>query len=305
MTQFVNPALYPIRLLGTDVDVADERRCVLGELPLWDHRANVLYWVDGIGEAVHARDFASGATRTWPMPEEVGAIALRTTPNSLLVGLRSSISILDLESGSLSPVAQPEIDRPLNRFSDGKLDRRGRFWTGTLQAAKYQARGRLWRLDPDYSIHQMLDGATCPNASVGVPTIASCTTPTPSAHRSTPSTSTWMTGRSTTAACSPTFHSEGYLRRRHGRLGGIPLGGSHGWMVHHPLRPERARGAHHAPARASTDGVLLRGPKLDTLFVTTATRRMSEKEIRQQPLGGKLLALHPGVTGLPEPLFPG
>jgi len=39
------------------------------------------------------------------------------------------------------------------------------------------------------------------------------------------------------------------------------------------------------------------GPDLDTLFITTARRRMSEKELTQQPLAGNVLAVRPGVKG--------
>jgi L-arabinonolactonase len=44
------------------------------------------------------------------------------------------------------------------------------------------------------------------------------------------------------------------------------------------------------------------GPKLDTLFVTSIRPRDPEL-LKQQPLGGALFALWPGVQGLPEPEF--
>jgi len=47
------------------------------------------------------------------------------------------------------------------------------------------------------------------------------------------------------------------------------------------------------------------GPNLDTLFITTARRRMQDKELAQQPLAGCVLAVNPGIQGLPEPEFLG
>ena len=47
------------------------------------------------------------------------------------------------------------------------------------------------------------------------------------------------------------------------------------------------------------------GPNLDTLFITTARRRMLDKELAQQPLAGCVLAVNPGVQGLSEPEFLG
>ena len=39
------------------------------------------------------------------------------------------------------------------------------------------------------------------------------------------------------------------------------------------------------------------GPDLRTLFVTTATQKLSESELESQPLAGSLLALDVGVAG--------
>jgi len=47
------------------------------------------------------------------------------------------------------------------------------------------------------------------------------------------------------------------------------------------------------------------GDGLNTLFVTTARYRLSEVELRQQPLAGRLLALYPGVTGIAGSVFLG
>jgi sugar lactone lactonase YvrE len=43
------------------------------------------------------------------------------------------------------------------------------------------------------------------------------------------------------------------------------------------------------------------GPGLDTLFVTSI--RPAGVDLSDQPLAGGLFALHPGVCGLPEPVF--
>ncbi len=47
------------------------------------------------------------------------------------------------------------------------------------------------------------------------------------------------------------------------------------------------------------------GPGLDTLFVTTATQRLTPEQRAREPLAGGLFALSAGVRGLPEPRFAG
>eukprot|EP01036_Dinobryon_divergens_P001781 gene1781-2339_t len=45
------------------------------------------------------------------------------------------------------------------------------------------------------------------------------------------------------------------------------------------------------------------GPDLSTLYITTASQKMTPEELKAQPLAGALLALEAGVRGLPEPRF--
>jgi sugar lactone lactonase YvrE len=47
------------------------------------------------------------------------------------------------------------------------------------------------------------------------------------------------------------------------------------------------------------------GRKLDTLYITTSRLTLKEQEARLQPLAGALLAMRPGVKGLPETRFRG
>ena len=45
------------------------------------------------------------------------------------------------------------------------------------------------------------------------------------------------------------------------------------------------------------------GPELDILFITSTSQNMTEAEHQANPMAGALMALHPGVRGLPEPRF--
>jgi sugar lactone lactonase YvrE len=45
------------------------------------------------------------------------------------------------------------------------------------------------------------------------------------------------------------------------------------------------------------------GPNLDILYITSTSQNMSETERLAHPLAGALMAMRPGVRGLPEPRF--
>ena len=47
------------------------------------------------------------------------------------------------------------------------------------------------------------------------------------------------------------------------------------------------------------------GADLRTLYITTATRGLSDEQLAAQPLAGGIMSVRVDVTGLPEPLFAG
>ena len=138
-------------------------RAVLGEGPLWDREDRCLYWVDIKGRAVHRFDPATGQDTRWPTPETVGSL-VRRARGGLVLALRSGFHAFDLDTGAIEPMAQPELDRLENRFNDGKPDRRGRFWAGSMHDPETAATGALYRLDPDGSCRRMMDGVVISNS---------------------------------------------------------------------------------------------------------------------------------------------
>ena len=77
-----------------------------------------------------------------------------------------------------------------------------------------------------------------------------------------------------------------------------------GWCVTRHDPRGRVDMVINLPVRRPTS-LAFGGKDLDILYITTATRRMPERELAQQPLSGCLLAVRPGVKGLPEPEFAG
>ena len=51
----------------------------------------------------------------------------------------------------MSFFCHPESDRPGNRYNDGKCDRMGRLWVGTLDMGTAANRDNLFRVDADGS----------------------------------------------------------------------------------------------------------------------------------------------------------
>ena len=56
------------------------------------------------------------------------------------------------------PAGQSRTRSPRNRFNDGKVDRQGRFWAGTMDRAEQEASGALYRLDHDLYLDRIDSG---------------------------------------------------------------------------------------------------------------------------------------------------
>jgi sugar lactone lactonase YvrE len=139
------------------VDTGDE----LGEGPVWDVRSGRLWWTDILGRRVHSLDPDSGDVSTLQTPQEVGALVPRAS-GGFLAAVRDGFAALG-EDGSLDLLVEVGADRPDLRMNDGKCDRAGRFWAGTMAFDCTPYAGCLYVLDPDLSLRTVLTDLTVPN----------------------------------------------------------------------------------------------------------------------------------------------
>jgi len=122
-------------------------QAVLGEGPVWVTREAALYWLDIKGRKIFRLD-GSGALTEWPTPMRVGSLA-PCRSGGFIGGTEEGIARIDLDEARFDIIANPEEALPGNRFNDGKVDRRGRFWAGTMDNREQDASGSLYCLDPD------------------------------------------------------------------------------------------------------------------------------------------------------------
>ncbi len=121
-------------------------RCRLGESPVWDAALQALYWVDSVAPAIHRFVPGSGRLDAWPMPDLVGSIGLGA-PGHLVAALRDGFYAIEPEAGRVTPLHRPAMAAQ-TRFNDGKMDRHGRFLSGTMHMGPTDTpKGTLFRLD--------------------------------------------------------------------------------------------------------------------------------------------------------------
>jgi len=139
---------------------AGKIRSQWGEGPIWWN--NSLYYVDIEGQLVHRYQPDSGKETSWNVGQRVGTVVPRESGGLVIAG-DHGFSFLDEESGSVKAIADPESDKPDNRFNDGKCSPDGRFFAGTISLIKKTGDAKLYRLDADLTVHEAFGPVTNSN----------------------------------------------------------------------------------------------------------------------------------------------
>jgi sugar lactone lactonase YvrE len=289
--------------MAIQVEVAAPGADRLGECPLWDEREAMLWWVDSRWPAVKRLDPASGAVMMLVLPEVVGSIAFRER-GGLIAATKSGIHFLDAAGGALARAANPEARLPENRFNDGRCDRAGRFWVGTMSDVKRDPVGSLYRVDTDFTCIKLRNGIIIPNSLAFSPEGRTMYFADTNRH----TIWSWDYHLASGAATNERVFADTGSGRPDGSCvdaEGCLWNAEYGaWrLVRYTPRGKVDRVV--ALPVANPTCCCFGGEDLDTLYVTTATQRLTPEELAQQPLAGSLLALRPGVKGLAESRFAG
>ena len=281
--------------IGTQTDI-------LGESPVWDERAQCLYWVDIRRPAIRRLRPASGVIDTWPMPDLVGSIAL-TDEERLLVALPHYVALFDPISGSLEAFVQPPHHLPGHRFNDGRCDRQGRFWVGSMHNLTRAPEGVLYKLEGRGELEAVQGGICIPNSLAFSPDgrtmyFADSLRYTLFAYDYDPASGR-MGEQRVFATTEPPGFPDGSTVDAEGYLWNAQFDA---WRIVRYAPDGRIDRVIATPVQRPTC-CAFGGADLATLYVTTASQKMSPAELQAQPLAGALLALDVGVRGLVEPRF--
>lgn len=298
---------HEIRPTPTDVSVVLRASAQIGEGPVWDALSARLYWVDIVGQELHAFNPADGRDTTYACPDIVTSVTPRAR-GGLLLTLRRSFVSFDPATGRFDTLAEVEGDRPGNRFNDGKTDRRGRHWAGTMGDVEWdQPLGTLYRFGADLQPVPMASGIRCSNGIAWSPddrTMYFCESFAHVIHAyDFDAVSGDVANRRTFAAMDAgtgsfpdgiTVDADGFVwcgQPVFGRLARYDPAGRLERIIELPV----SRGT----------SVMFGGPDLSTLYVTTMRTTLDERQLAEEPLAGSLLAIDPGVKGMPETPFAG
>lgn len=278
-------------------------RAVLGEGPTWVQRESALYWVD-IPEKAVFRWTGIDGYRKINMSHHVCSILPRETGGFIGGGYDSFIAI-DSDF-TVEKLAAPEAaSHPDNRFNDGKIDRAGRLWAGTMDRSESSTTGSLYRLDADLAWSVIDSGYHVTNGPAFSPD-GSILYHTDSAHQRIYAFDLDANGEVSNRRIFAQFgEGDGYPDGMTVDAEGcLWIAFWDGWCIRR-LSPRGERLAEIATPVQRPTSCAFGGDTLDELFITSASRDLSPEELERQPLAGGVFRTRPGVTGIAELAFAG
>ena len=275
----------------------------LGETPLWCEREQLLWWLDIEKPKLQRLDPAADSHDVFPDPKPtfLGSQALTESGGHLLA--QDLELVIRDQDGALTPFAKVEEGLD-NRLNDGRVDRWGRFWVGTMDNQLHRPNGSLYRVDPDGTVKHLLGDIIVSNGIAFSPDGRRFHFTDTRRHQSfvfdmDPEDGEISgqrlfadysaTGERPDGAC---FDADGGLWTAFFAGGRVVRYGPDG----------RIDTVIPLPVTNPTC-VCFGGADLKTLYITTASKFLSDVQRAAEPLAGALFAVEGVAQGLPENRF--
>lgn len=280
--------------------IFDDRLCELGEGAFWHPGRHQLFWFDILNQRMMSR--GEHGAYAWRFSEMVSAAGW-IGPDELLVASESSLARFSLLTGERTHLCDLDAGNPGTRSNDGKADRHGGFWIGTMskKGGDGPGEGGIWRWYRG-ELRKLFPGITIPNSicfSIDGRTAYFSDTVTHLVHRVALDTSGWPKGNPevfldlTEEGLFPdgaTVDAAGTVWIAQWGAGRVAAYAPDGRFI----RAVKVGGAHSScPAFG--------GAQLSILYVTSALEGMSEADRLAHPDAGKTFALPAVGRGVPEP----
>lgn len=272
----------------------------LGEGAIWDSQTQLLYWVDINGKTVNIYNPTKKTNTCFNVLKRPGTV-VPINNNMVLVALEDGLATLNIHTGQINyQLPTPHLEENQLRFNDGKCDKNGRFWVGTMGLKAEKNAGSLYSLQSTLVLNEKLKNTTISNGIIWN------ALGTKMYYIDTPNSNIWsfdydlLTGgisnRTEIVTINPNLgYPDGMTIDNKGMLWVALWDGfavacfdpNTGQMMHKINIP--------APKITSC---AFGGANLDTLFITSARVDMNAQELEKYPLSGSLFYANVGTVGV-------
>lgn len=282
--------------------------CVLGEGPVWDHRLGCLWFTDIQSSQLLRLEWPSGGLTRFDLPERLGSLGLTADPAQLVCAFASGFALYTPATRDCRWLHKTEPDYRGIRMNDGRIDRQGRFWAGSMVEDRNTApseKGSLYRLADGAgdAATKLLSGIAISNAICFAPDGTSlyfADTPTRKILRYPIDPATGALGNpGLFAQLTGEAFPDGADVDAAGRVWNAEWGSGRVTAYN----PDGTLFAQIVLPVSQVTCVAFGGAHCDLLFVTSAGEGLSPQQLAREPQAGAVFVYRTGVTGLPAPVL--
>ena len=282
-------------------------QCVLGEGPVWDHRASCLWFTDIEAAQLLRLDWPSGTLTRFDLPERLGSLGLTADPAQLVCAFASGFALYAPATGACEWLQKTEPHYRGVRMNDGRIDRQGRFWAGSMVEDRKLAppeKASLYRLDGTAAT-ALRSGIAISNAIAFAPdgtALYFTDTLTQVIERYPLDPASGALGEPAVfAQLTGEAFPDGADVDAVGRVWNAEWGSGRVTAYN----PDGSRFAQIDLPVSQVSCVTFGGADCGLLFVTTARTGLPDEALAKEPQAGDLFVYRTGAQGLPAPVWRG
>lgn len=144
------------------IDVVEVNN-TLGECTLWDDRQQKFWWTDIHESKLYEYNYIERELAEHLLPERLASFGFTEREGTLICAFASGFALYTPAEAHIEWLAKPETHLAGNRFNDGRVDRQGRFWAGTMAEQDSDAQGSLYCLS-QRECNKVFSGIGIPNS---------------------------------------------------------------------------------------------------------------------------------------------
>ena len=277
----------------------------LGEGVIWDADRQRLWWTDIDGKMLYRYAPDDGQLEQWQTPQRLCCLAPVAGQDFLIGAFADGFAWYRPEDDKVEWIQRLEQDNPGTRMNDGRTDRQGRFWAGSMVQDSTTAnyRGSLYRLDQDLQIGKTIENLLITNSLCWSPdssVLYHCDTPKQRIDRyHFDPASGDLSGKQLFTETESGCYPDGSIIDAQGYLWNAQWGAS---QVVRYAPDGSVDLVLEIPTRQPTC-VAFGGENLDLLFVTSAHQDMDQATRLKDPQAGNLFVFKTPYQGLIESPF--
>jgi L-arabinonolactonase len=274
----------------------------LGEGISWEPVGERVWWTDIQERKLFRYDPLTRALESFELPERLGSFGFVEGCDKIVGAFESGFAFYHPESGRIDWVVRPVHEARNMRFNDGRVDRQGRFWAGSMVEGEGEPKGKLYCLHGStaeiYLTGIAISNSICFSADGNHLYFAD--TPRRTILRYDIDAANVAIGNRQVFAQTPqgafpdgsNIDAEGHLWNAHWGAGRVvryaPDGSISGEIDIPTMQPTC---------------ITFGGENLDLLFVSSARQHMSEETLASQPHAGDVFVYQLDVKGLTDARF--